>query len=1107
MDKNEKKEVDLNIEELKLEDVSFDLNLNSKDIKIEPSNNVSNNEFAEVSESNSDDLNSVKAQNIDSPVNPDLNENSSPEEVINDLPEILDDNSLDNDLSDSDENVSSDSIENNNIDDRSLKEKISDTKEKIKNTPEDIKNKIEDAKEKIDNTKEKIKNTPEDIKNKINDTKDKINDTKEKVKNAPENIKNKANKAKDAWNNRPKNFKEFKDKAKNAGSNLKDKAKDRAKNAANKAKEKAQDKAQDAWDNSDLNKKLQNAKKKVDKAKKIANNTKKAGKAVAKGAKIAGKAAMNLAKGLLDLIISTMPWSAIVIAVILVIILVVALILMYVPGSAGNVNDESRYSTYSEKDQKTLEELKELFKKYPNADGSLAMATVLYPYYSNFHTNTILTYIIDDTEEVEADDDDEEEVEATDDVEAEGTADQTDEMEMDDDMYLYPLRKNKMRKKLEAVLKKLNEKNEASFEEYLINDYFMSDKGYVIGYDKDILTGYKGYKNMINNVESEKQEEFKKLLIDEINSIKNLFVNYVFENAVCSTTLVDAGNVTTDKLLNSTVYIDLKKPGCSQLSQCSESYYSEFLTMEEYAKGVVYEELGSETSDVEVLAAQMVAAKNFAIARRPKSVKFSEELNAYVIPMLWSTADQDFCHVEKGCNSSDITAHHGYNKPAGNTQALMHGANRAPASADRKALLDQAWENSKSTYVVKSGSSENNYVAATTSYWQGSGCNVGNCMEQTALVSKTGSGMDHKSILSYFYSKYSLATIENEVSTLQTTGEMVCTNGMSNFTAERNKISSLAITLSEQNIPYYIGGIASYKNVASNKFGTETTPDADGNDKIGLGEVGFVNFVFWNVINENFGNTNDINKIINDETSYAIKKENLLTGDIGISSDNTIIAIYIGDEKWAYADAISKKVVVTVDDRFVTFRRLQYFKNEIYNFDIRKTIPTTSEWRGQSWFIHSDYNTGQCPWYAKNRASEIVNNLYSNSSITTEVYNTIIKKIKNTYGNGRDYMPGSPGMYNFKNGSTNIDDIKAPAFIGMESNTAYGKPYGHVAVIEYANPEEDKIIVTDGWCSGCGSLTCSKTFGCINFRYKEYTYKSFKEYFGWKFRGYIYFME
>ena len=40
---------------------------------------------------------------------------------------------------------------------------------------------------------------------------------------------------------------------------------------------------------------------------------------------------------------------------------------------------------------------------------------------------------------------------------------------------------------------------------------------------------------------------------------------------------------------------------------------------------------------------------------------------------------------------------------------------------------------------------------------------------------------------------------------------------------------------------------------------------------------------------------------------------------------------YIGEEKWAYADSISKNVVVTVDDRFVTYRRLQYFKNEIYS--------------------------------------------------------------------------------------------------------------------------------------------------------------------------------
>ena len=74
----------------------------------------------------------------------------------------------------------------------------------------------------------------------------------------------------------------------------------------------------------------------------------------------------------------------------------------------------------------------------------------------------------------------------------------------------------------------------------------------------------------------------------------------------------------------------------------------------------------------------------------------------------------------------------------------------------------------------------------------------------------------------------------------------------------------------------------------------------------------------------------------------------------------------------------------------------------------------------------------------------------------------------------------------------------------MESSTS--PPYGHVAIIEYANPDENKIIVTDGWCRGCGS-SCSYTWDCVRFQYKEYTYASFKQNFGWKFRGYVFFLD
>lgn len=1090
---NVEKEIEADIENLELEDVSLEMKV--ENVNLKPSNNeIIVNDNDSVMEDISDDRNDINQDlnNVDTNNSNDDPENQKYELDLDEEPEELD-NSVDDNLDEFDQYENE---KNSNRNDQEETKDNSQHNKREKNESNNSNTQSDNKNSDLDNNKS---NSNSDQKTGNNNLNDKNNNNPNKSNNETLNRnespkQSKSNPSQSASKDAAKDIKDkknsFRDrmKRKDPTSQIKPKIK----NKNNKMNNSVSNGAKKTGQN------IANGAKKTGQA--AAEGAKKAGQAAAKGAQAAGKAAAKAGQGLMNLIINTMPYSLYVIGAILIIFLIMAIVMMVVPGLAGDVNDQGNYAKFSEVDQETLEDMRDLFSKYPNADGALAISTVLYPYYDFLHSGTVENYLITD-EDIEESEGEltEEDIEENVDSEEE----KSDKVKTEDDRYLYPFRKKKMLNKLEEVLKELNKEDEDAFKTYLKEKYFKNDRGYVIDYDEEIMDGYKGYKEMLNNIDSSDEEKFMDLLIKEIYDNKNYFVNYVFDKAVCSTTLVDAGNVTTDELLNNNVYIDLKKPGCSSLLKCSESYYSEYLTMDEYAKGVVYEELGSETSDVEVLAAQMVAAKNFAIARRPSEVKYSEELQAYVIPMLWSTADQDFCHVEKGCNSSDITEHYGYNKPDGNTQQLIHGANRGPASAERKTLLDQAWELSKSTYVVKAGSTEDNYVAASTSYWQGSGCNVGNCMEQTALVSKSGTGMDHKSILSYFYSNYSLATIENNVSTLQTAGAMVCTDNMTNFTAERNKISSLAITMSEQNIPYYIGGLASSKILENNNFGGEIESDADGNTKKGLGEIGFVNFVFWNVIDENFGNTNDINKIINDEISYAITKEQLLIGDIGISSDNSIIAIYIGDEKWAYADSISKKVVVTVDDRFVTYRRLQYFKNEMYMFDARTTAPTKNEWANKSWFQSFGNNLGQCPWYAQNRASEIIEQLKNNSSITDQTYNKLIARIKKTNGNGIDYQPGrsaqTTGGYL---GGTDLSQVKPGSFLGMSSNSS--PQYGHVAIVEYVDPVEDVIIISDGWTNHSGY------WDGVNFAYSgKLSFSNFVEtrYFRNHYvYGYLYFL-
>lgn len=998
--------------------------------------------------------------------------------------DVSESNSLAN--NDSETDVSSGTEDNRTLKEKAedFKENLKNAKEKIENAPENIKNKIDETKQKIDDTKEKIKNAPENIKNKANEVKD-------KVKDVPDNLKQKRDQVKQSWDNRPKSLSEAKDRFK--GSNLKERMANGAKNAARNVKDKAVDSAKNSNLAKNIQDKAEKAKRTVDKAKKTVDNVKKGvdkAKKAAQAAKVLAKAAISAIRSLIQLFISTLPYSAIVLGVIILIFIIIYLIVA-LTGSPGGDATENRES-YSKTDQKTLEKLDKLFNKYPNADGTLAMAAVILPYRVELQDGNVSSYLSVNSDLEEDPEDVGEELEEDEDSE-EITDDGTDTTENDPMLEIF--RSYKIRRRLKKVLKLISGKSEEEVGDILINDYFDKDTGYS-GYSSTGLIGYNGYRKMFKQVSDEDLDEFKQALVRNIIAIKGNLADYVYVNAVCTTTLLTGATVESSELLNGNVYVDLRAPGCSysNIDSCpSYTGYGGYLTLEEYVKGVVYEELGGQGT-INQLAAQMVAAKSFALARRTAHKDASTGVN--VISMKWSTADQDFCHVEKGCNSADIQDHYGY----GGASNLFHGANRGPASEEVKNNLNEAWELSKTYYVTQKNT--NPLKPASAGYFEGSGCKVGTCMRQDSLV-KSYANNDFKNTLMYFYSDYSLSQVDGEFATESIAGITECSSSVTNYTAKRNKIAAFAKE-QQSKIPYYEDGLANSKVYAENNFNSEVAPDAAGRKLKGLDDVGFVNYVYW--VNEdiNFGNTSSIDAILNESYTFPVEKKNLLTADIGYTEDKSLVGIYVGKDLWAFEDSITGNVVVKPYNGFTHFVRLQIFKNEIYNFEIRKTKPTKDEWSGKPWFNFSLNNTGQCPWYARNRAAEITATLYANSSITEDHYKTVIGKISRATGNGRDFTPGSPGMREFQYGSTNINDIKAPAFIGMESSSS--PPYGHVGVIEYANPEEDKIIVTDGWCTGCG-MSCSSTFNCVNFQYREYTYASFKESFGWRFRGYVYFLD
>ena len=891
----------------------------------------------------------------------------------------------------------------------------------------------------------------ENTKKNNNDKKKSGNDKK------PNPYQRKKDDLKKKWDNRPKTPKDF---AKRAGNGIKNKAKD-------------------AVNNSAPGRAVNKAKETVQKTKEAVEKTKKVVKHIIKYWKV-----YVIGIGVLGLVFAIIIFCS-----------------LTATGINGNVNNEGTTEKYSDQDQKTLAKLKELFGKYPSADGAVAMATIALPYYDPLIDSSVKSFLEIDTQETDDSNVNPDDTEEDDDQN--DNEDIEDSNVVSDDPYLAIFRKSKVRKRLKNALKEL-EKGEESYKTWLKDSYIGHKKDTVYGLNKPYyISGYNGYHGMFKDIKSQykdKEDELREQIIDNIYSIKDLFSYYVYESSGCVANLIDAGSISTAELLKGNVLVDLRKPGCSNIGSCTESYYDHYLTLEEYVKGVVYEEIGTST-DVDVLAAQMVAAKTYTLSRR--SPKKDPTSGAYVMTMLWSTADQDFCHTEKGCNSSDITPYYGYN--TGGDDRLMHGANRGPLSDKQKALYDSAWNKSKNTYIL-----DKNGNPANVSYWQGSGCNPGNCMEQSALEAMTNTG-DYNIILSRFYTNFSLATVEGDSTNIQQVGAPVCTGNTQNLAAKRNKVVSFANSYVKK-IPYDKDKLAKTSGFEGNNFGIETREVAGTPTefKTGLGVVGFVNWVYWSTIDENFGNTNDIQKIIS--SSFEITKDKLLLGDIGYSADKSLVAIYAGDEKWIYEDPITNNVIIQPSDKFTKFIRLNSFKDEIYDYPIRTKRPTPTEWNmndTSKWAYYANEFIGECPWFARNRAAEIINGLYDSGSLTKAKYKTLISRVVCCYGDGGQFFPGGSadggcGTKKFK-GSTNIKDIKTGSFLSKAS----GSQWGHVMVVEYANPQENKIILSDGYNKPGMDDMCTKTnFDCgvMNFN-TQYTYEQFYNEYGSTFKGYLYFLE
>lgn len=709
--------------ELKIDDISIDDG--NIDLKIDPSNTKTEDSLAPTSNG---DVSPSEVNNQGDNTSVDTgNDNPTTSSVSPDSENTPNDDSVDeakNDLNNTDNSSNDDtspSTENDNL------PQSNENKEEDKNKKQDQKNK--DNQENL-NQKEKNQNKPNDQNEKKNQNE---NNQKNGDNNTRDNQNNKkdnnSNQRKNEGNNSPSN--NNKDKPK---SGL-DKKRDDLKNKNNNKPKMPKNGANPPGN---IGKNLGNNLK--NRAANSLNNS-KAGKAANKAANTARKAkkaadgakkAATAAKGVISFLSTPAGWItlAVILGLLLILILIIIVPTMFAsgsPGVGGDVEDDENYSKYSEVDQATIEKLKDINEKYPNGDPALAMAAVVYPYMEELQDGNVNS-LRGRTNNEQQDEDD---------GEADDTTDDTEDLEdnqndtTEDDPYLELFRKWRYRRKFKKLLKE-TENGEESFTTYLRNTYFDDDKGY-----KELFDG------------CDDEEQLKDAIINNLLDIKADFEGYFFEVCVTSTSFESAGSVTVNEILYSPIYVDVKMPGCGDLSSCSESYYDTPITLEKYVKGVVYEELGS-SDNLEQIKAQMVAAKSYAISRHLNNVGVMDD-GSHVIQILWSTRDQDYCDYETGC--MDAQEDYGYNSP--DDSLYKHYANRGPASADKIALYDQAWEETKDYYIIDSNNVTRGSYMNT--------CEKGKCMAQSEL--ETITDMDYQSILAYFYTDYSFATIEGDHAT------------------------------------------------------------------------------------------------------------------------------------------------------------------------------------------------------------------------------------------------------------------------------------------------------------------------------------------------------
>ena len=139
---------------------------------------------------------------------------------------------------------------------------------------------------------------------------------------------------------------------------------------------------------------------------------------------------------------------------------------------------------------------------------------------------------------------------------------------------------------------------------------------------------------------------------------------------------------------------------------------------------------------------------------------------------------------------------------------------------------------------------------------------------------------------------------------------------------------------------------------------------------------------------------------------------------------------------------------------------------------------------------------GQCTWYAKGRAMEIINSSNVSSDIkekATAIFKQLLVNGKDMYGGVNDTL-GSFFAY-----SSDINKPKAGSIIAWTGGN--GHDYGHAAIIEKVN-NDGTVVLSEGWNSG--GPNGSDSWDNVVVRTITVNISDLEDFTGHKFEGYTY---